>query len=70
VRQRGIKVGGVGTEMEPFVVHLTAEQDALIRHAAEVEGTDLATFTVAATLAHARDVPADQRIREILGYLH
>ena len=41
---------------------LTPEQDALIRHAAEVEGTDLTTFTVSATVAHARDVLADRRL--------
>ncbi len=43
-------------------VRLTAEQDALIRRAAEVEGTDLTNFTVTATLAHARDVLADRRL--------
>ncbi len=35
---------------------------ALIRRAAEVEGTDLTNFTVTATLAHARDVLADRRL--------
>jgi len=39
---------------ERFTVHLTPEQDALIRRAAEVEGTDLTNFTVPATPAHAR----------------
>jgi uncharacterized protein (DUF1778 family) len=34
----------------------------LIRRAAEVEGTDLPTFTVTATLAHARNVLADRRL--------
>lgn len=43
-------------------MRLTAEQDALIRRAAEVEGTDLTNFTVTATLAHARDVLADRRL--------
>ena len=47
---------------ERFAVRLTAEQDALIRRAAEVEGTDLTNFTVTATLAHARDVLADRRL--------
>jgi uncharacterized protein (DUF1778 family) len=47
---------------ERFAVRLTAEQDALIRCAAEVEGTDLTNFTVTATLAHARDVLADRRL--------
>lgn len=43
-------------------MRLTAEQDALIRHAAEAEGTDLTSFTVTATLARARDVLADRRL--------
>ncbi|BBX12719.1 MAG: DUF1778 domain-containing protein [Mycolicibacter algericus] len=47
---------------ERFAVRLTAEQDALIRRAAEVEGTDLTNFTVTATLAHAREVLADRRL--------
>ncbi len=47
---------------ERFAVRLTAEQDALIRRAAEVEGTDLTNFAVTATLAHARDVLADRRL--------
>ncbi|WP_236949227.1 type II toxin-antitoxin system TacA family antitoxin [Mycolicibacterium goodii] len=53
--------GGMATKSERFAVRLTPEQDALIRHAAEVEGTDLTTFTVTATVAHARDVLADRR---------
>jgi len=47
---------------ERFAVRLTAEQDALIRRAAEAEGTDLTNFTVTATLAHARDVLTDRRL--------
>ncbi len=43
-------------------MRLTAERAALIRRAAEVEGTDLTNFTVTATLAHARDVLADRRL--------
>ena len=50
---------------ERFAVRLTAEQDALIRRAAEAEGTDLTTFTLTATLAHARDVLADRRLFEL-----
>lgn len=50
---------------ERFAVRLTAEQDALIRRAAELEGTDLTTFTLTATLAHARDVLADRRLFEL-----
>ncbi len=52
----------MATKTERFAVRLTAEQDALIRRAAEVEGTDLTNFTVTATLAHARDVLADRRL--------
>ena len=51
----------MATRSERFAVRLTPEQDALIRRAAEVEGTDLTTFTVCATVAHARDVLADRR---------
>lgn len=51
----------MATKTERFAVRLTAEQDALIRRAAEV-GTDLTNFTVTATLAHARDVLADRRL--------
>lgn len=53
---------GMAMKTERFAVRLTAEQDALIRRAAEVEGTDLTNFTVTATLAHARDVLADRRL--------
>jgi uncharacterized protein (DUF1778 family) len=53
--------GYMATKSERFAVRLTAEQDALIRHAAEVEGLDLTSFTVRATVAHARDVLADRR---------
>jgi uncharacterized protein (DUF1778 family) len=45
-----------------LAARLTPEQDALIRHAAEVEGTDLTNFTITATLARARDVLADRRL--------
>ena len=47
---------------ERLAARLTPEQDALIRRAAEVEGTDLTNFTVTAALAHARDVLADRRL--------
>lgn len=53
--------GCMATKSERFAVRLTPEQDALIRHAAEVEGLDLTSFTVRATVAHARDVLADRR---------
>jgi uncharacterized protein (DUF1778 family) len=45
-----------------IAVRLTSEQNALIRRAAEVEGTDLTNFTVTATLARARVVLADRRL--------
>lgn len=41
---------------------MTSDQEALIKHAAEVEGTTVTDFTVAATVAHARDVLADRRL--------
>lgn len=52
----------MATKTERFAVRLTPEQDALIRRAAEVQGTDLTNFTVTATLAHARAVLADRRL--------
>jgi uncharacterized protein (DUF1778 family) len=52
----------MAAKTERFAVRLTAEQDALIRRAAEAEGTDLTNFTVTATLAHAREVLADRRL--------
>lgn len=55
-------MGRMAMKTERFAVRLTAEQDALIRRAAEVEGTDLTNFTVTATLAHARTVLADRRL--------
>lgn len=50
---------------ERFAVRLTSEQDALIRRAAEIEGSDLTTFTLTATLAHAREVLADRRLFQL-----
>ena len=50
------------TKDSRIAVRLTSEQDALIRHASEVEGTTVTEFTVAATVAHARDVLADRRL--------
>ena len=52
----------MATKTERVAVRMTSEQNALIRHAAEVEGTDLTNFTVTAALAHARDVLADRRL--------
>lgn len=45
-----------------IAVRLSSHQDALIRHAAEVEGTSITEFTVAATVGHAMDVLADRRM--------
>ncbi len=45
-----------------IAVRLSSDQDALIRHAAEVEGTSITEFTVAATMSHAIDVLADRRM--------
>jgi uncharacterized protein (DUF1778 family) len=45
-----------------IAVRLSSEQSALIRHAAEVEGTSITDFTVAAAVAHARDVLTDRQI--------
>ena len=52
----------MAAKTERFAVRLTPEQDALIRLAAEVEGTDLTNFTVTATLARARAVLSDRRL--------
>jgi uncharacterized protein (DUF1778 family) len=52
----------IDRKSQRLAVRLTPEQDALIRRAAEVEGTDLTNFTITATLAHARDVLADRRL--------
>ena len=48
-----------------IAVRLSSDQDALIRHAAEVEGTSITEFTVAATMNHAIDVLADRRMFSI-----
>ena len=61
----GAHSNSMAGKTERFAVRLTAEQDALIRRAAEVEGTDLTNFTVTATLAHARNVLADRRLFEL-----
>lgn len=45
-----------------IAVRLSSDQGALIRHAAEVEGTSITEFTVAATMSHAIDVLADRRM--------
>lgn len=43
-------------------MRLSSDQDALIRHAAQVEGTSITEFTVAAAMSHAIDVLADRRM--------
>lgn len=45
-----------------LAVRLSSDQDALIRRAAEVEGTSITEFTVDAAVSHARDVLVDQRL--------
>lgn len=45
-----------------IAVRLSPEQDALIRQAADVEGTNITDFTVDAAVSRARDVLADQRL--------
>jgi uncharacterized protein (DUF1778 family) len=45
-----------------IAVRLSPEQDALIRHAADVEGTSITEFTVTAVVTRAHDVLADQRM--------
>jgi uncharacterized protein (DUF1778 family) len=50
---------------ERMAVRLTTEQDALIRHAAESEGTNVTEFVVQAAYARARDVLADRRLFQL-----
>ena len=45
-----------------IAVRLSPEQDALIRHAADIEGTSITEFTVDAVMSRAHDVVADQRL--------
>lgn len=45
-----------------IAVRLSSHQDALIRHAAEVEGISITEFTVAAAMSHAIDVLAGRRL--------
>jgi uncharacterized protein (DUF1778 family) len=54
--------GMVAVKDSRIAVRLSSHQDALIRHAAEVEGTSITEFTVAATMSHAIDVLADRRM--------
>jgi len=50
------------TKESRIAVRLPAEQAALIRAAAAVEGATVTEFTVSATVARAHDVLADQRL--------
>lgn len=52
----------VAVKNSRLAVRLSSDQDALIRQAAEVEGTSITDFTVAATMSHAVDVLADRRV--------
>jgi uncharacterized protein (DUF1778 family) len=45
-----------------LAVRLTTEQDALIRHAADVEGKTITDFTVDSAVTHAENVLADRRM--------
>lgn len=45
-----------------IAVRLSSDQDALIRRAAEVEGTSITEFTVDAAVTHAREVLIDRRL--------
>jgi uncharacterized protein (DUF1778 family) len=45
-----------------IAVRLSSEQAALIRHAAEIEGTSITEFTVEAAVSRARDMLTDQRL--------
>lgn len=45
-----------------IAVRLSSDQDALIRRAAEIEGTSITEFTVDAAVSHARDVLVDRRL--------
>jgi uncharacterized protein (DUF1778 family) len=54
--------GVTAAKTSRIAVRLSAEQDALIRHAADVEGTNITQFTVDAAVSRARDVLADQRL--------
>ncbi len=45
-----------------IAVRLSSEQAALIRHAAEIEGTSITEFTVEAAVSRARDMLTDRRL--------
>jgi len=45
-----------------IAMRLTTEQDAVIRRAADLQGTTITEFAVAAAISRAHDVLADQRL--------
>jgi uncharacterized protein (DUF1778 family) len=53
------------TKDSRLAVRLSSDQDALIRHAAEVEGLSITDFTVVSAVARARGVLADRRLFSI-----
>lgn len=52
----------MGTKDARIAVRMTAEQEALIRSAADAEGVTVTDFTVTAAVSQARDVLADRRV--------
>jgi uncharacterized protein (DUF1778 family) len=47
---------------ERLTARLTPDQDALIRYAAEITGTDLTNFTITTLVARAADILADRKL--------
>ncbi|MFL0182185.1 DUF1778 domain-containing protein [Mycobacterium sp. SMC-15] len=45
-----------------LTARLTPDQDAIIRYAAELTGTDITNFTITTLLARAADILADRRL--------
>lgn len=45
-----------------LTARLTPDQDAVIRYAAELTGTDITNFTITTLLARAADILADRRM--------
>jgi uncharacterized protein (DUF1778 family) len=48
-----------------IAVLVSAQQNDLIRHAAEMEGQTVTDFTVQAAVSHARDVLSDRRLFQL-----
>ncbi|WP_431240436.1 DUF1778 domain-containing protein [Mycolicibacterium aichiense] len=51
-----------GRKTERLTARLTPDQDALIRYAAELTGTDITNFTVTTLMARALDILADRKL--------